>query len=81
MVLDMDREAAVGRIEARSLGDGPALQRVADLQAQIVMQAPGGVLLDQIGVAAARLRRAALRLGGLGEVALGAVARERAVGT
>ena len=46
VVLDLHREALVRRVEARPLGHGPALQDAVELQAEVVVQAAGGVLLD-----------------------------------
>src|SRR3546814_2174559 len=51
MVLDVHREALLAGDEARPLGHRPALQYAVHLQAQVVVQAPGRVLLDQVGVA------------------------------
>src|SRR5690606_26361141 len=56
-----------------TLGHRPALQHAVELQAEVVMQAAGGVLLHHEGE---RLtgRGAALRFGGDTEVALVAIA-------
>ena len=46
MVLDMDGEAPVGGIQAGPAGHRPALQGVAELQPEVVVQPPRGVLVD-----------------------------------
>src|SRR5690606_5543250 len=46
VILDMHRQALVGRVQARSLGHGPADQGPVQLQAEVVVQPPGGVFLD-----------------------------------
>ena len=72
MVLDMHREPLVARHEARTPGDRPTRERVADLQAEVVMQPTRRMLLDDERVA----RAAAVGPGGLvgrGEVSLVAV--------
>jgi hypothetical protein len=51
MIFDVNRKALVCRVEARALGDRPALECAVQLQAEIVMQPARGVLLDQIGMA------------------------------
>src|SRR5690606_7896426 len=61
-------------IERGALGNGPARQHAVDLEAEIVVQAGGVVLLDdELQVAAAPGRDLAGRLGGLSEIALGVV--------
>ena len=40
----MDGEAFFARDQARALGDGPALEDTVELEAEIVMQ-PGGIVL------------------------------------
>ena len=77
MVLDVDRHALFLRIEARPLGHRPAQQDAVQLQAKVIVQSGGPVLLDDEGEGvgfscprAPRLRRAR-------EVALGGVARKR----
>src|SRR4029077_13654978 len=65
MVLDVHREALLGRIEARALRHGPALQHAIHLQTKVVVQAAGGVTLDDeapargVGKGPRGLRRAA----------------------
>jgi hypothetical protein len=44
----VDRNALVRRVEARAFGDGPALEGTIQLQAEIIMQPPRGMLLDQV---------------------------------
>ena len=79
MVLDFDRHAARLRIQARTLGHRPALERAVELEPKVVMQLPGRMLLHHEaqrrlagGVLAARLGR------GL-EVALVAIALQRVI--
>jgi hypothetical protein len=63
MVLGHHREALVGRIEAGSLGHGPALEHALHLETEVVVEARGGVLLDAerpslaLSLLALRLRR------------------------
>ena len=77
VVFDVDRHALFMRIEAGPLGHRPAKQDAVQLQAKVVVQPRGPVLLDDEGEGlgfscphARRLRRAR-------EVALGGVARKR----
>src|SRR5690606_3172896 len=76
MVLDVDGEALLARHQAGALGDRPALQHAVHLQAQVVVQPPRRVLLDQVAVAARRLLLPAARLRRLLEIALLAVGLE-----
>ena len=46
VILDVDGEALIGGVEARTLGDRPAQQDAVELEAKVVMQARGGVLLN-----------------------------------
>ena len=46
MILDLDREALVVRIERRPARHRPGLEDAVELEPQIVMQPRGGVLLD-----------------------------------
>src|SRR5262252_7692145 len=77
MILHLHGEALVGGIEARPLGHGPALEGALQLQAEIVVETAGRVLLDHEGqirrAASARARGLARRLGGGLEVPLAAV--------
>ena len=73
MIFDVDRKALVRWIEARALGDRPALERAVQLQAEIVVQPPCSVLLDQVGMARGSLGSIARGLRRFGEVTLGAV--------
>lgn len=79
MVLNLHREPLHRRVEARPLGHRPALQGAIQLQAEVVVQAAGVVLLDAIaeqpGAVLARLAAAGLR--GLAEIALAGVLGER----
>jgi len=80
MVLDLDGEPPVRRIEARPLRNGPTLEDAAGFQAQIVVQVAGVVFLNDIYAVRARGRCGhPIRPGGLGgyrEVALGMVAAQ-----
>src|ERR1019366_6238865 len=51
MILDMDGQPLLTRHQARSAGDGPAFHHAVELQAQIVVQAASGMLLDDIAAA------------------------------
>ena len=46
MVFDLHRQALVGGIEIRAFGHGPALEHAVQLQAEVVMEVRGIVLLD-----------------------------------
>ena len=76
MVLDVHREPLVAGHQARPAGDGPARQRVADLEAEVVVQPPRRVLLHHEGVAVAAAVGPGRLVGGA-EVAL-APGRSRA---
>src|SRR5262249_25335719 len=49
VILDVHRQPLVRGIEARSLGDRPALENAFELEPKIVVQARCGVLLNQAG--------------------------------
>src|SRR5690606_6121764 len=51
MILHMYGQAAVGGIQARALGDGPAFQHTIQFEAKIVVEATRRVLLDHEAVA------------------------------
>src|SRR5262249_26775491 len=72
---DVHRQALVLGIEARALGDGPALQDALQLQAEIVVEPGGRVLLnDEDALALAGLVRDLARgLGRFLEVALASI--------
>ena len=72
MVLGLDRQPLVGRVERRALRHGPALQHAADLQPQIVVVGRRVMLVHDEAVAC-RLDGAAGRLRRLGKVPLGSV--------
>src|SRR5665647_404319 len=83
VILNVQCEAADGRVHAGALRHRPALEHAVHLQAQVPVQLAGGVLVDHEDTAQSALARAApppgaLRLGGLLEVALLAVCRELA---
>ena len=78
MVLDVHRQPLVAGHQARAAGDGPARQRVADLEAEVVVQPPRRVLLHHEGVAVAAAVGPGRLVGGA-EVALGPVGLERHV--
>ena len=46
MVLDLDREPLVMRVERRSSRDGPGFEHAVEFQPEIVVQARCGMLLD-----------------------------------
>src|SRR5262245_38484123 len=75
MVLDLHGEPFLGGVETRSLRDGPALQDSIHLEAKIVMEPRGGVLLhDEAQLAALRAASCGTRgLGGAAKVALSPV--------
>src|SRR5262249_26338289 len=51
MVLDMNCKSTVCRVEAGASGHRPALENSVELQPEIVVQPPSGVLLDDEAVA------------------------------
>ena len=51
VVLSHHRQPLLRRVEARTFGDGPALQHAVMLEPEIEMGAAGGVLLDDEAVA------------------------------
>ncbi len=59
VVLDLDREALHARVGRRPLRDGPRAQRPVDLEAEVVVQARGVVLLDDEARRAAAARAGA----------------------
>ena len=62
MVLDLHGQPLLAGHQARTLGDRPALHHAVELEPEIVVQPPRGVLLDDVLVAlAARLAPARLR--------------------
>jgi hypothetical protein len=72
----MNGKALLARNQAWSLGHRPALEDAVELEAEIVVQARGVVLLDAEGEAVP-FGRLALGLGGLPEIALGVVFGEQ----
>src|SRR5690606_3659160 len=77
MVLGLHREAALARIEARSLGHRPALQDAVQLEAKVIVQPPRRMALHRVAERLSLSRAtAALRLGRNAEVAHLAVAPE-----
>src|SRR5262249_8851777 len=77
MVLDLYGEALLRGVEARALGDRPREQDAVELEAEVVVQARGGVLLDDEEVAARGALHLAGRLARLLEVPLPVVLLER----
>jgi hypothetical protein len=73
MVLDMDGEALLVGDEARPFRHRPALEHAVQLQAEIVVHPPRGVLLDYVSVAALGRGLLSGGLRGLGEIPLGPV--------
>ena len=68
MVFGLHGQAFVGRVQRRALGHGPGLERSVDLEAEVVVQAPGVVLLHDETVSASGDRASfSRRLGGLVE--------------
>ena len=81
VVFDLHRQPLVARVQARALGHGPAVHGAVQLQPQVVMQARGPVLVDDV-LQRALCGRAhgAGRFGRAGEVAPGVVAGEGGAG-
>ena len=73
MILDLLGEAADLGIEARAFGHRPALEGIADLQPQVVVEAAGMVFLDDEDRIAGEGRAAGRRLRRPGEAPLGFV--------
>ena len=73
MILDMDGKPLLAGDQARAFRHRPALQHTIDLETEIVVQAAGGVLLDDVGIACLRSTFAGRRFGRLREVALGVI--------
>ncbi len=76
VILDVHREPLLLRVPRRSLGHRPALEHAVHLEAQVVVQAPRGVLLHH-EEAPARGRVPSEGLGGAIRIALLAVGFER----
>jgi hypothetical protein len=79
MVLDLHREPLLAWIEAWTLRHGPALEHATHLQAEIVMQPPRRMLVDdekQQRILAPTLRGAPFRLRRLGKIAPAAIFKE-----
>src|SRR6185312_2901757 len=74
VVLDLDREPLLTWHEAGAARHRPAFHGAADLEPQIVMQPPRGMLLDHESMAA--LSNLSARLLGEVEAALGVVGRQ-----
>src|SRR5215475_2201807 len=72
VVFHLYGEPLLARHQARAARYRPALHHAVELEPQIVMQPPGGVLLDDIGVAAPALHLA-LRLRGHVKTTFGAI--------
>src|SRR6266481_1031643 len=72
MIFHVDRKALFVRNKARAAGDRPALHHAVELEPQIIVQAPGGVFLDDEVISLGSVR-APPRLRGHVELALPAV--------
>ena len=79
MVLDLDGQPLVRRVQRGPHGDGPGAQDAAQLDTEVVVQASGSVLLDAEEARARPLgcvrRRSALRPTGLAAEGLGGPVR------
>ncbi|MNO66020.1 hypothetical protein D3C76_567990 [compost metagenome] len=74
VILHLDGKTFHRRIEAGSLGHGPALEHAVQLQAEVIVQVAGVMLLDDERQAAALpSRRLAARLRSAAEVALAGI--------
>ena len=77
MIFDVNGEPLVGGVEARALGDRPACKHAIELEAEVVVEIAGGVLLhDETRTRAALRPGATPGLGRPREVALAAVVLE-----
>ena len=70
MILDLHGQRLHRRVEARPLRHGPAFERAVVLQAEVVVQPAGGVLLNDELPAGRVLRASAGRLRRAAEIAL-----------
>ncbi len=68
MILNLYRQALLRRVKAGSLGYCPAFQRTIQLQAEVVMQTPCGMLLDYKGQDGFFPCNGARRFGGESEI-------------
>ena len=75
MVFGAHCEAFDRRVEARPLGDRPALEQAVHFQAEVPVEPGCIVLLNHEAVAARRSAMLARRLGGTREIAFGVVVR------
>ena len=69
MIFGAHRQPLVARIKARPLGHRPAQQNAVQLQPQVVMQARGIMLLNEVGKSFARRGFLGRRLRRLAEIA------------
>jgi hypothetical protein len=77
MVLHLDRQSLVARIKRGSLGHSPGLEDTVVLEPEVIVQAGGGMLLDDKAWVFRRPNLGlAARLRGLLEIALGLVGSE-----
>src|SRR5215469_5380943 len=79
MVLGAHRKPLLAERQARAAGDRPALEHAIELEPQIVVQPPRGMLLDNEFMSAARAERGA-GLRRAGKIALLRIAFERFLG-
>ena len=79
VILDLDRQPLIAGIEARSFGDGPTFEHVAQLQPEVVMEVRGGVFLNDKRPPCRHFDLAA-GLGRLVEVAFASIFGQRHVG-
>ncbi len=77
MVLDVQREPPLARVEARALGHGPGEQHAVQFEAEIVVQGTRGMLLDdELEPGRATPAEAPTRLRRCAEISLPAVGLE-----
>jgi len=76
MVFHLHGQAPYGRIETGTLGNCPALHYPIELQAQIIVQVAGCVLLNDEGELLFGGGASAFGFGGASEIALAPVFRE-----
>jgi hypothetical protein len=79
MVFDVHGQPLLARNEARSFRHRPALQHAVEFQAEVIMQPPRRVFLDDIGIAGLPHALAAGRFRRLREVPLRPIGIQRLV--
>jgi hypothetical protein len=77
MVFYVDSQPLLARVPARLFWYRPALEYTVELQAEVIVKPPGGVLLHDKGQGLRPARAGAARLRGASEVSLATIGLER----